>query len=84
MEEHKRVSAGVIALIASAHKKLPEGSYIFKGDICQMDVAAQVATRLGIEVGYAVGYSYVKTKEDYDSVVKYITEHHEPGYWHYQ
>ena len=84
MKRRTEVSAGVIAEIASAHQKLPKGSYTFKGDLSQMDVAAQIACQLGIEVGYAEGYTYVKSKEDYDKVVDYIVEHHEQGYWHYE
>lgn len=83
MEKRQTVSAGVIALIASAHKEIPEGSYTFMGDIFQMDVAAQIACRLGIKVSYAEGYSYVSSKEEYDRVVKYIIENHESGYSHY-
>lgn len=83
MEKHQPVSAGVIVLIASTQKKIPEGSYTFRGDLTQIDVASQITCKLGFEVGYVVGCTYVNFKEDYDTTVEYITKNHEHRYRHY-
>lgn len=92
MENNKEVikgeltlSPGVAALLLNAHTPMPRGEkYFFKGDLCQMAEAANVARRLGIEVGVGGGLTYVSSKEDYDKVVKYIVDNKVEGHWHYK
>lgn len=80
-----KISAGVAALIANAHQKVPSGKkYYFEGDLDQMSKAASVAGRLGIQTGINGGLPFVQSKDDYDKVVKYIVDNQIEGYWHYQ
>ena len=88
MENSKKtkltMGAGVGALLANAHTPIPKGEkYFFQGDLCQMAEAASVAQKLGIAVDVGGGLTYVMSKEDYDTVIKYIVDHHIEGYWHY-
>ena len=78
------ITHGVADALSNAHTPAPSAEfYTFEGDLCQICEAANVAMRLGMEVGYAGGLPYVKSKEDYDKVVQYIIEHKIEGYWNY-
>ena len=86
MEKGKiKISSGVAALLANTHKTVPLGKkYYFEGDLCQMSEAANVAGKLGIEVGINGGLPFVQSKENYDKVVKFIVDNQIEGYWHYK
>lgn len=78
------ITIGVATLIANAQKKIPEGAYTFKGDMCQMAEALGVAQeKLGLDAGTAGGYSYVYNKEDFDKVVEYLKNNQINGFWLY-
>lgn len=80
-----KISEGVAALLANAQQPMPNGEcYFFEGDLCQMATAVGIARYLGIGTGIAGGLPYVKSKEEYNKVVKYIVDHKIEGYWHYQ
>lgn len=88
MENSKKIKitmgVGAMSLLANAHTPIPKGEkYFFQGDLCQMAEAANVARKLGFEVGVGGGLTYVLSKEDYDTVIKYIIDYHVEGYWHY-
>lgn len=79
-----KISVGVAALLANSHAPAPSGTYYtFEGDLCQMARAADVARKLGYEVGVTGGLPYVCSKEEYDKVVRYIVANKIEGYWHY-
>ena len=55
----------------------------FEGDLNQMRVAREVARMLGVVTQIDGGLSYVETKEEYDTVVKYIIDNRIEGWWNY-
>lgn len=83
MSTNITITVGVTTLIANAKKKIPEGAYTFKGDMCQMATALSVAEDLGLSAGTAGGYSYVYNKEDFDKVVEYLKDNQINGFWLY-
>lgn len=78
------VQSGVMALLANIHRPLPYGVFTFKGDVCQMADAADVARSLGFVVGVGEGVPYVEKKEEYDEVISYLRDHRVSGFWHYE
>ncbi len=76
----------IITLLSNAHTPPPEGKvYYFEGDLNQMMKAAEIAAEtFGIEVDFAGGQPYVKTKEDFDKVVQYMILNKIEGYWNYK
>ncbi len=57
--------------------------HYFEGDLNQMRVAREVARMLGVVTQIDGGLSYVETKEEYDTVVKYIIDNRIEGWWNY-
>ena len=79
-----KISEGVAALLANAHQTAPSGKkYYFEGDLNQMSQAFSVATKLGCKAEIDGGLPFVRSKEDFDRVVKYIVDNKVEGYWHY-
>lgn len=79
------ISLGVCDLLTTPDTPdTPEDIFVFEGDLCQMLDAANVARKLGIETGVIGGMPYVRLKEEYDKVVKYIVDNKISGYWHYE
>lgn len=78
-------SRRVIGLLSEAQNPTPkERVFYFKGDLCQMAKATDVASKLGIKTGVAGGIPYVTSKEDYNKVTSYIVLNKLEGYWHYE
>lgn len=57
--------------------------HYFEGDLNQMRIAREVARMLGVVTQIDGGLSYVETKEEYDTVVKYIIDNRIEGWWNY-
>ena len=57
--------------------------HYFEGDLNQVRVAREVARMLGVVTQIDGGLSYVETKEEYDTVVKYIIDNRIEGWWNY-
>ena len=57
--------------------------HYFEGDLNQMRVAREVARMLWVVTQIDGGLSYVETKEEYDTVVKYIIDNRIEGWWNY-
>lgn len=77
------IPEGVVGLIAGAHNPMPSEVFYFKGDMCQMAAAADVARELGLSVGIGGGIPYVRSEKDYEEVVSYLRAHQINGYWNY-
>lgn len=58
------VQSGVMALLANIHRPLPYGVFTFKGDVCQMADAADVARSLGFVVASAKGFLMWKRRRN--------------------
>lgn len=77
------IPKGAAALLADARSPMPSGAFYFKGDMCQMAEAANVARKLGFSVGVGGGIPYVKEKREYDEVISYLRTHRIDGHWNY-
>lgn len=78
-------SRTIVDLLREANSPAPEEKvFYFKGDLCQMAKAANVAETLGISTGVAGGIPYVSSKEDFDKVTAYMKSKKVDGYWHYE
>lgn len=81
---HRDTNTGVMELLANANNSDYEGEkFYFKGDLNQMSIAKGIASNLGISTGINGGLPFVKSKTDFDRVVKYLIDHKIEGYWHY-
>ncbi len=78
-------NVGVFDLLASAKAKstFKGTKYCFRGDLCQMATAENVAHKLNVETDREGGIPFVISEEDYDKVTKYMVENRIEGWWHY-
>lgn len=79
------IDSGVFGLLVNANARSSfEGEkYYFKGDLCQMSIAQQVANNLGIDTDINGGLPFVMSKEDFTTVTQYIISRRMEGWWHY-
>lgn len=79
------ISNGVLGLLSNAGKvSAYEGKkFNFKGDLCQMSAAADVASKLGLKFGYDDVYPFVTSEEDFNKVIQHIISNRIDGWHHY-
>ncbi len=79
------MSGEVFGLLLNAHKRSTySGSkYYFKGDLCQMSTAQNVAQQFGIHTEVEGGVPFLTSKEDFDFVTQYLINLQIEGWWHY-
>lgn len=83
---HRDTDTGIMELLANANSSsdYKGKKFYFEGDLNQMSIAKGIASNLGISTGINGGLPFVKSKEDFDRVVKYLIDHKIEGYWLYK
>lgn len=83
MEMRFKMTSGVGYLLSNAKNSSNYNGvrYSFKGDLNQMSIAAAVASIFEIDVIIDGGIPFVKSKDDFDKVVKHLIDQKLEG-WH--
>ncbi len=85
MEYHLKL----LELLATADSKynsdldFKKEHYFFKGDLCQLVIANEIANSFGFKTSISCGIPYLTSKTEYDEVIDYIIKNEEEGWWHY-
>lgn len=79
------INSGVMGLLLNSHShsSFKGKKYFFKGDLCQMAKAEEIARKLGIETDYEGGCPFVMSEEDFKKVKEYLISNQIEGWWHY-
>ena len=85
MEYHLKL----LELLATADSKfnsdldLKKERYFFKGDLCQLVIANEIANSFGFRTNIIGGIPYLTSKDEYEEVINYIIKNKEEGWLNY-